>query len=305
MLGCGILLGLAAAALLFVPLGNDYRALWYGAAQDACHVPLFGLLTFFWGKYCWPKRQIVVIISVAAIACSVEVIQPFAGRSASWRDLAYGLLGTGIATIWLLSTRPLWQRLAASTMLAAWPVERTCPVLLDAGWAGASFPVLVNDGSPWERRRWLLQNVQMTQEASSLRLSFGPDRHGSSAILLPVLRDWRDYRSLEMDFEFEGEPLLFLISVRDGKRLPPELPRFDLWRRYPPGRHLVRIDLSELQRGGRFPPIDLQHIQSLHLVAFSERRQVVELHQLQLTGPSSVLSPAKLADESGEPAAPP
>jgi len=304
-LGIGTLLFLVIAVLLLFPLGNDYRALWYGAALDAGHVPLFGLLTFFWGKYCWPNRQIVVIVVVAVMACAVEIIQPCVGRSASWRDLAFGLLGIGTATIWLLSTRPHWQRWAASTILAAWPLERTCPVLLDAVWAGTSFPVLANDGSPWERRRWLLQNVQMAPEASALRLTFGPDRHGSSAILLPIVRDWRDYQSLEVDFAFEGEPLLFLISVRDGKKLPPELPRFDLWRRYPPGRHLVRINLSELQRGGNFPPIELEQIQSLHLVACSESQQVVELHQIQLSGRLSDLNPSRLSDEPRPPAASP
>ena len=247
LLGTGVLLVLATIALLLMPLGNDYRALWYGAAQDACHVPLFGLLTFLLGKYCWPHRQIAVMILVGAMAGAAEIVQPLVGRSASWRDLAYGLIGVGIGTIWLLRSRPFWQRMIASVILAAWPMERTCPLLLDAGWAWASFPVLAPDESPWERRRWLLQNVNMTREKSAVRLAFAPDKRGSSAVLLPVVRDWRNYETLEIDFAFEGEPLLFLISVRDGKVLPPELPRFDLWRRYPPGRHHVRNDLSELE----------------------------------------------------------
>ena len=304
MLGSGALLVLATAALLFLPLGNGYRALWHSAALDAGHVALFGLLTFLGGKYCWPRHQIVVMILAATMACSAEIIQPLVGRSASWRDLAYGFIGIGIAMVWLRNSRPLWQRLAVSAILAAWPIERTAPLLLDAGWAWASFPMLAGDDSPWERRRWLLQNVKMTQEQSAVRLAFGPDKHGSSAILLPVVRDWTDYQSLEVDFAFEGEPLLFLISVRDGKRLPPELPRFDLWRRYPPGRHHVRIDLSELERGGRFPPIDLQHIQSLHLVAYSEHLQVVDLHRIQLACELSILDPVNSTDEPPQSAPP-
>lgn len=304
MLGSGALLVLATAALLFLPLGDGYRALWYSAALDAGHVPLFGLLTFLGGKYCWPRHPIVVVTLAAAMACLAEIIQPLVGRSGSWRDLAYGIIGIGIAMVRLPSSRPLWQRLAVSAILAAWPIAETCPLLLDAGWAWASFPMLAGDDSPWERRRWLLQNVQMSREKSAVRLAFGPDRRGSSAVLLPVVRDWRAYESLEVDFSFEGEPLLFLISVRDGKRLPPELPRFDLWRRYPPGRHHVRIDLSELERGGRFPPIDLQHIQSLHLVAYSEHPQVVDLHRIQLAGSLSILDPASSTDKPPQSAPP-
>jgi hypothetical protein len=98
-----------------------------------------------------------------------------------------------------------------------------------------------------------------------------------------VIRDWTAYKTLEVSFEFEGEPLLLLISVRDGKKLPPELPRFDLWRRYPPGQHDVRIDLNELARGGNFPPIELNRVQSLHLVAFSDRPRVVIVRHIALT----------------------
>lgn len=300
VMASGFLLVLTTAALLLMPLGNDYRALWYGAAQDACHVPLFGVLTFLLGKYCWPRRQIAVMILVGAMAGAAEIVQPLVGRSASWRDLAYGLIGVGIGMIWLLPSRPFWQRMIASVVLAAWPMERTCPLVLDAGWAWASFPVLAPDESPWERRRWLLQNVNMTREKSAVRLAFGPDKRGSSAILLPVVRDWRDYETLEIDFAFEGEPLLFLISVRDGKVLPPELPRFDLWRRYPPGRHHVRIDLSELERGGRFPPIELERIQSFHLVAFSDRPRVVDLSRIRLTGTRFAMDSRSSGNEPSE-----
>jgi hypothetical protein len=248
LIACAVstVLLLITAALLLLPLDNDYRALWFGAAMDACHVPLFGLLTWCLGKYCWPDRQLAVIGFAAAIACCAEIIQPYVGRSASWRDLAYGLIGIAIATVWLRSSWSVVLRLALIAILLSWPAERTGPVLIDACWAWWSFPVLVGDQGTFEQRRWILQNVNMTRYHDAARLTFGANEHGSSAILLPVIRDWTAYQTLDVNFAFEGDPLVLLISVRDGKRLPPELPRFDLWQRYLPGNHHVRIDLSEL-----------------------------------------------------------
>ena len=122
-------------------------------------------------------------------------------------------------------------------------------------------------------------------ESAATRFYFPPNpSRGTSAILFPVIRDWTAYETLEVSFEFEGEPLLFLISVRDGKKLPPELPRYDLWRRYSPGKHDVQIDLNELARGGNFPPIELHRVQSLHLVAVSDRPQSIIVRRVALTG---------------------
>ena len=275
----------AACGLLLVPLDNQYRALWYGEVTDACHLPLFGLLTLFLAGYGWPQRQLAMVISAAALACIAELAQPVMGRSASWRDLVYGLLGVGAAAVWL---RTEWRwplRLVVIATLLAWPIWRTGPSLFDAFWAWKTFPVLAISGSPCEGRRWYLQDVQMDRiESGATRFYFPPNTtSGKSAILFPVIRDWTAYETLEVSFEFEGEPLLFLISVRDGKKLPPELPRYDLWRRYSPGKHDVQIDLNELAQGGNFPPIELHRVQSLHLVAFSDRPQSIIVRRIALT----------------------
>jgi hypothetical protein len=275
----------AAGGLLLVPLDNSYRARWYGEVLDAGHVPLFGLLTFFFAGYVWPRRRGLMIFFAVALACGAELVQPLIGRSASWRDAAYGLLGVAAAAVWLRADWSWMLRLAIVAGLLAWPGWRTGTYVFDAVWAWQSFPELAISRSPWEERRWELQGVQMAETTSGAqRMQFSPNKsHGSSAVLYPVVRDWTAYETLDISFESEGEPLLFLISVRDGKKLPPELPRFDLWRRYPPGRHDVRIDLAELARGGDFPPIELHRVQSFHLVAFSNRRQAIVVHRIALT----------------------
>jgi len=276
---------LSAAALLFVPLDNEYRAVWYGEATDACHVPLFFLLTLFLAQYLPRRWQILSACITAALAFGVEVVQPLVGRSASWRDLAYGVIGVSAATVWLQQSWRWPLRLVLIAVLVAWPAWRAGPAMFDATSAWRAFPELAASGSPFEQRRWYLQDARMSRAGRAVQFEFPPnEQSGSGAILFPVVRDWTAYETLDVTFEFEGEPLTFLISVRDGKKLPPELPRFDLWRRYPPGRHDVRIDLAELAKGGSFPPIELDRVQSLHLVAYSNRPQTVTVHRVALSG---------------------
>ncbi|MCU0876368.1 MAG: hypothetical protein MUF06_01065 [Pirellulaceae bacterium] len=275
----------AAVAILLLPLDNTYRARWYGELLDAGHAPLFGLLALFLAGYVGPQRQLLMIFFAAVLACGAELVQPLVGRSGSWRDAAYGLLGVAAAAAWLRNEWNWLMRFSVIAVLLAWPGWRAGTSAFDAWWAWQNFPELAISSSPWEEQRWELQGVQMASTSSGgKRLQFSPDpSHGSSAVLYPVVRDWTEYETLEVSFEFEGEPLLFLISVRDGKKLPPELPRFDLWRRYPPGRHDVRIDLGELARGGNFPPIELDRVQSFHLVAFSDRSQSIIVHRISLS----------------------
>jgi hypothetical protein len=280
---CGLIL-LAAGMLFFVPLPNDYRARWYSAAQDLAHVPLFAMLTFLTGRLCWPERIARIAIAAAGLAAAIEIVQPLVGRSASWHDLIYGIVGVAVAVVGLQTRWPVAMRLAIGAALVAWPLAQNAPVMIDAFQSWRSFPVLVGPARAFENRGWLLQGTTMTRHADALRLSFAAAPQGAGAVLLPVVRDWDHYESLDVDFEFTGEPLVLLISVRDGKRLPPELPRFDLWQRYMPGRHRVHISLDELRRGGPFPPIDLRHVQSFHLVAYGDEPRTVDIRRIALSG---------------------
>jgi hypothetical protein len=275
------------ALLLLLPLDNSYQARWYGEAKDAFHWPLFALLTWVLAGIAWPRQAGGMIVLAAALAIGAEFVQPLVGRSASLRDAAYGLLGVASAAVWL---RREWNgavRLAVIAVLAAWPAWRAGPSALDALWAWRTFPELAASGGPFEERRWELDGVRMSTIAGGGRqLEFAANASdGSRAVLFPVVVDWTAYQTLEVSFEFEGEPLLLLISVRDGKRLPPELPRYDLWRRYPAGRHDVRIDLAELARGGNFPPIELDRVQSLLLVAYSDQQRTIRVKRIALANP--------------------
>jgi hypothetical protein len=190
-----------------------------------------------------------------------------------------------MAIVLLQGTWKLVWKVSLLTVLALWPLSHVGPVLLDAYRAWQDFPVLADFDGLFCDRRWLLKHVSLQAKNGTALVDFAaaPDS-GAGIILLPVVRDWTQYQRLVIDFSFEGEPLLFLISVRDGKKLPPELPRFDLWRRNMPGKHHIEIDLSDLARGGSFPPIELDRVQSLHLEAYDDQPRTMRLGTIRLEG---------------------
>jgi len=275
----------ALASLLLVPLPNGYRALWVGALGDTVHVPMFAVLTYLLVRFCWPNRMIEIVAIACLLAAGAEIVQPLFGRSASWRDLAYGVVGIAMAVVVLQRRWSLPLRAAALAALAVWPVAHVGPVLIDAYRGWRNFPVLADFNGPFCDRRWLLQRAQLRPTKGSAIVDFAaaPDS-GAGMILLPIVRDWTAYERLVIDFSFEGEPLFLLISVRDGKKLPPEMPRFDLWRHYQPGQHHVEIDLADLERGGDFPPIELDRVQSLHLEAYDDQPRTVRIGAIRLEG---------------------
>ncbi len=276
------------ACLLLVPLPNGYRALWFGAASDTIHVPLFAVLTFLLVRFCWPGRMWTVVAVAFLLAAGAEVVQPLFGRSASWRDLAYGVVGIAMAIVALQRHWSLALRAGLIMALAMWPLAHAAPVLLDAYRGWRSFPVLADFDGPFCDRRWLRRprngvHIQPVRGSALVEFAAEPDS-GAGMILLPIVRDWTRYERLVIDLAFEGEPLFLLISVRDGKKLPPEKPRFDLWRHYPPGKHHIEIDLADLARGGDFPPIELDRVQSLHLQVYDDQPRTVLLGPIRLEG---------------------
>jgi hypothetical protein len=229
-----------------------------------------------------------VVATAFFLAAGAEVVQPLFGRSASWRDLAYGVVGLAMAVVALRLHWSLPLRAGLVSALAMWPLAHVAPVLVDAYRGWSSFPVLADFDGPFCDRRWLCKprtGVHIHPVAGSAIVDFAADpESGAGMVLLPIVRDWSGYERLVIDFSFEGEPLFLLISVRDGKKLPPEKPRFDLWRHYQPGTHHVEIDLNDLARGGDFPPIELDRVQSLHLQVYDDQPRTVRLGPIRLEG---------------------
>lgn len=269
--------------LLLVPVPVDNPAIWAGEASDFLHVPIFAALTYLLARFCFPRQRAVVLIAAACLAVGAEAIQPFFTRSASWRDAIYGLLGVGIAAALLVKSLPPLARMAVILALAAVPLWRTGPTVIDAFHGWLAFPTIASFDGLFATRRWHLRNAQMQSLGDHARLSTrGNMAEGSGGVLIPLVRDWSAYRRLEFDINLAGPPVLFLVSIRTGGKRPQEQAHYDLVERYPPGRHHISIDLPAMQPVGNDIPLELDRIQSLLLIAFDEEPRTVEVSSIRL-----------------------
>ena len=270
--------------LLLVPVPVDNLAIWAGEVSDFLHVPIFAALTYLLARFCFPRQRYVVVLVAACLAIGAEAIQPFFTRSASWRDAIYGLLGVGIAAALLMQSWPKTARLAAVLVLAALPVGRTAPPVIDAVQGWLAFPTVASFEGLFATSRWHLRNAHMRALGDHARLlTRGNSTAGSGGVLIPIVRDWSAYKHLEFDFSLEGQPVVFLVSIRTGSKLPREQAHYDLVERYAPGQHHISIDLQSMKPVGNDTPLELDRIQSLLLIAFDEEPRTIDIGEIRLT----------------------
>ena len=285
----------ALVAALFVPVPGRLAPPWIGSLEDLAHAPLFAVVAWALRRL-MGGRTVLAAVMALSLAAVVEPLQSYVGRSQSMDDFVHGACGIAIFLGWTLAARiaTTWRRravrLACLAIGAALPLADAWPTLAD-GWASwREFPVLADFSSPWEDRRWSVQDCRLSCEPGPraegdgvLQCEAGGPPH-PSITLFPIRRDWSPLSSLQVEFTVEGGPLPMTLSVRDGRRVTPPQRRFDRREVYQDGRHRVGVDLHELARGaGEVAPVDVGAVQSFHLIIDADGvGRVVRLHRIWL-----------------------
>lgn len=166
------------------------------------HVPLFALLGIL-----LPARKAWITLLIAAV---VELVQPWFGRSASWTDFGWGVLGAVTALIWHAKSLP-WRLIAlvaAITPPAIWWVQ----VTKAQSEARTQFPVLMNGPTSL---LWVLSPGAEPSEA-------GLTLHANSSVRVEVLNpDWNAFEALEIEATLDAaRPLELGIRLDIGAGLP-------------------------------------------------------------------------------------
>ncbi len=241
-------------------------------------------------------RTVLAAVIALALAAVVEPLQSYVGRSESLDDFIHGACGIAAFVGWTLAGKlsTPWRRGAARVACvavgAALPLADAWPTLADGFASWREFPVLADFSSPWEDRRWSVQDCRLSCEPGPraegdgvLRCDpSGPSQ--PSIILFPIRRDWSPFSSLQVEFTVQGGPLPVTLSVRDGRHVTPPKRRFDQREVYQDGRHRVGVNLHEVARGsGEVAPIDVGAVQSFHLIIEADGvGRVVRLHRIWL-----------------------
>jgi hypothetical protein len=222
------------------------------------HVPLFALFGML-----LPSRAAWITLLAAG---AVELVQPWFGRSASWSDFGWGVLGAATALLWHASRHP-WRLIAlaaAITPPAIWWVQ----IAKAQSEAQTQFPVLMNGPAS------LLWELSPGAEHSEGGLTL----HGNSSVRVEVPDpDWNAFQALEIEATLDAaRPLELGIRLDIGAGLPNRVQAGATLR---PGPNHLRVPWPE---NARLSPVK-QIVLFLGPVDFEARLRLGKVGLLPVT----------------------
>jgi hypothetical protein len=169
--------------------------------------------------------QFIVIMSAVLFAGGIiELVQPYFGRTASWRDLGIDLLGALLGILFLAPARGSLRRrhLAcgqiAVVAVAVMAVYGPVVTLWDMRDASRHFPVLGDFEIRLERGRWSSGEIDKglaRHGERSLRVSLGTQKYAGTT-LKRSFGDWRGYSTFAFSiYNPDPHPLPITVSIRD------------------------------------------------------------------------------------------
>ncbi len=270
-----------------------------GAVADLFHTPLFGGVTLvvFRALDRWMPlpafgradriRCALVVSGLFGFGVMMEVVQGWAGRSATVHDAVANGLGTLAGLAWFIGRRFRVQGSTVRTAGAWWqsvlPWKFLSLVLLAIAWWNPAlviadfvsgrfrFPLLSSFETETELNRWhfddcsaTLTTVGVTEGARAMKLTFRPVPH-PAATLLQVYPDWTGMRALEVDLVLDegypGEAVDFVLKVIDQDHVNYDSDTFRYPVRLSPGQPVhVRVGLDQVKQGPESRELDLSRI---------------------------------------------
>lgn len=281
--------------LFFVDLGAWRRVF-------APEVHVFGHLLFF-AALAWLALQLPVLrrrsfiiqavsilIGALVLGSLIELIQPYFGRSASFRDIWQNVLGAAIAVA-LHAPRGRTRRLVAGAVIVILAAELHVPgtSLWDRGVARTQFPVLSDFSTPLEQRRWWrgTRDTAIARYGSaSLKVELKPGRIAGTA-MVRSLGDWSQYETLELSIYIPGEPMGITISARDrehverGKRYSDRFNRQFLLQ---PGWNEITIPTADIRDAPADRQQNLGEMVELAIVTTNlEQERILYVDRVRMT----------------------
>lgn len=284
--------------LLLANFGGRSVSPTWNKMMDLGHVPLFALLCL--AIWVLTQRAWLTFGVSVMLACIVECLQGFVGRSASIQDFFNGVAGCLLPFIWLgrwpenrWFGTPCRLGLSFAALMA--PTADALPVFGHAAWARQRFPILSDFRWQFQRVAWKPRQAEfnlLSRQAVSenltrpyqaqLRFMPGPDTF-SGVEFVPEVRDWSNYRFLVIELELVEVPATLHLSIRDFRDETTEADRYEVAMQYPRGKHTLRIDLAEVAQAPRSMALDLKNIFSLVIWDYApEQSWTLDLYGLRL-----------------------
>lgn len=285
--------GLLATAAALAPLPDRWtESPVVQRGYDALHLPLFGLAAA--AVYILlpvglsrGRRALIVVVGGLALAAAVELIQPFTGRGASWRDFFHGALGVGLA-VWWVAGRRAWSKgrklallgaSAGAVLVVGWPMVQARQHVFHLA---EIFPDLLGDDAAVSRAFWqgqgdaLLDFSEAREEAGTLCVDVVTRPGNWSGLhFRPGGQDWSDYAVFVLKLRSRS-PEKFTLGLRiDDQNSLDHASRYHDSIEVGPEPQTLRLPLAKVAAGS----VDLSRVSKLVLFVGAEdpqRRFVVE-----------------------------
>lgn len=276
---------LAVLTLSFLwPVRVRVDASFWGHVFDMGHIPMLAwlaavLLHALPGRVQPAVRRHMLAFTLAfAFAVTVELLQPFFGRSRSLGDVINGAIGAGLA----LTGMAAWQRsgswfwrgghavaLAGALTVALWPAYEEWRGIR---WRQLHFPSLGNFEDAAELKLWrsqggsrghptsiTLTRARASQGEQSLRVVGGAG-DWAGVNYSAGNKDWTTFRALALDVFNPREPFTLFVRVDDDDDAARSTGRFERGFELVRGWNRLRILMAEIERGPKERRLNLKSV---------------------------------------------
>lgn len=268
----------------FWPVRVRVDASFWGLVFDVGHIPMLAWLAAVL-LYALPERVQPAVRRHAlafgfafAFAVTVEVLQPFFGRSRSLVDVINGAIGAGLAltgiAAWQLSGNWFWRgghavALAGALAVALWPAYEEWRGIR---WRQTHFPSLGNFEDAAELKLWrsqggsrghpshiTLTRARASQGEQSLRVVGGAG-DWAGVNYSAGNKDWTPFRALVLDVFNPRDPFTLFVRVDDDRDAPKSTGRYERGFELARGWNRLRILTAEIERGPKERRLNLKAI---------------------------------------------
>ena len=278
---------------LFVPFrfGSDWFI--WGPLFDAGHYPLFLVATLTVARAAKYFPQAVPAslsnpyLLASLFAVGAELVQPWFGRSASFKDIQNGLLGVAAAGMVLeakVLEASLRVKFATAVSLALlcipllWPLTHSWDTLK---WRKQAFPLLADFTDVEEKLLWAAIRPEENRSLLSAELSFISDSslHGGAALSVKTIGgnwagveyaagglSWGNYSKLSIVlYNPSAEQFTLNVRIDDFEECKLFSDRFNKSVLLHPGRNQIEIPTLDIKNAPASRTLELERIKRLML----------------------------------------
>lgn len=266
-----LLVVVCAAPFFFIGGPSEYSLEIHRRLWDFGHPAFFAcvsLLSIGFGLIKNIRHFFIGLLIVFIASLSIEALQTFVGREASWLDISFNLSG------YLLGGFLLLTRFSQKILLVVLIIAGLLPGLIKLAksvmmvWVlWNSFPVLLSGQNYWEQQAWG-SDVKLQPIDSAYQLDFSGKIY-ESADMMGFMQSWKPYKYLVLEITNpESESFELTLRISD-KQHQMSIQSFEDRLNYrftlEPGNQQLKIPMSQIEMAPANRKMDLHEIYLLKL----------------------------------------